>query len=311
MNSPTGSYLDEEASASMESLPIEELEDEDEDLYYIPERRPSLDLGQSPGETGVLVHVEQPKSPVVSYTSMSSEGISSSINSSEDDRSNTTVHLQRTDSFSSCYSVDSDDCEIRTLKVKQGDGADDDTDENLISTFSKNTNEISHSSLTIPFVFKAICKVLQKLKPQGFDAFRKSLWQHYPQSFNTAPQTMDIVNVVDRLLECYGLQSLQITKTRLRDLELRRLVDFLDDLELQNEVQYELRQRLKMMYGAVECSQGDEKPLDEVFIDLHIKSVHDNGPNIEHEICAKPYSTRRAHRRNYPKELPTGTQGFY
>lgn len=52
--SPTGSDFEEEASASIESIPIEEGAEEEDDLYYIPERRPSLDLGPAPMETGEL-----------------------------------------------------------------------------------------------------------------------------------------------------------------------------------------------------------------------------------------------------------------
>ncbi|XP_020789223.2 protein NLRC3 [Boleophthalmus pectinirostris] len=285
MASPAGSFLNEDNSASMESLPIEEQpgEDEDEDLYYIPPRRPSLDLGPSPMETGALLYVERPESAAASYMSMRSEGIGSSVNLSEDDRSLTRIHLERTDSFSTCYSVDSDDCEKRTLKAKNQDGADDD---NTFPELKENPTEILHPSLTIPFVFKAICDVLKQLKPLGLEAFRTSLWQRYPQSFNIPLQNMDIVDIVDRMLECYSLRvSLQITKTLLRELELKRLVDFLENLELQNEVRYDLSERFKKIYGVIECS-GEDKPLDEIFTDVNIKSVRDNGPSIEHEVMS-------------------------
>ncbi|XP_072301766.1 NACHT, LRR and PYD domains-containing protein 3 [Eucyclogobius newberryi] len=293
MPSPTGSFLDEEASASMESLPIEEQEEEeDEDLYYIPERRPSLDLGPRPMETGALVFVERPESPAESYMSMRSEGIGTSVDLTEDESSLTRIRLERTDSFSTCYSVDSDDCEKRTLKVTHKDGVDSVDD--MYPELKENLTESPQPSLTIPFVFKAICKVLQLLKPLGLDAFRTSLWQRYPQSFSTALQTMDIVDIVDRMLERYSLRvCLQMTKTLLRELELKRLVDFLEDLEIQNDVRYELTEGLKKTYGVIECSGGDERPLDEVFTDVHIKSVRDNGPNTEHEVMfiQKPETT--------------------
>ncbi|KAK7925568.1 hypothetical protein WMY93_007878 [Mugilogobius chulae] len=278
--SPTGSFLDEEASASIESEPIVEEDEEDEDLYYIPERRPSLDLGPSPMETGALLFVERPESPVASYMSMRSEGIGSSVNLSEDDH--TRIHRERTDSFSTCYSVDSDDCEIRILKVKNKDGADDD---NTLPELKEDLTDTPHPSLTIPFVFKAICKVLQLLKPLGLETFRMFLWQRYPQSFSTSLHNMDIVDIVDRMLECYSLRvSLQITKTLLQALEAKRLVDFLEDMERQNEVRFELSERLKMMYGEIKCSEEDKRPLDKIFTDVHMKSVRDNGPNIEHEV---------------------------
>lgn len=46
-----GSSIGEAASGRPESGLEEEVEDEDEDLYYIPPRRPSLDLGPSPMDT--------------------------------------------------------------------------------------------------------------------------------------------------------------------------------------------------------------------------------------------------------------------
>lgn len=46
-----GSSIGEAASGRRESGLEEEVEDEDEDLYYIPPRRPSLDLGPSPMDT--------------------------------------------------------------------------------------------------------------------------------------------------------------------------------------------------------------------------------------------------------------------
>lgn len=286
----SGSFLNEEASVSMESPPIEE--EEDEDLYYIPPRRPSLDLGPSPMETGALLYVERPKSPAESYLSMRSEGTGSSVNLAEEDRSCTKIHLERTDSFSTCYSVDSDDCEIRT-KVKSKDVLDED---NSLPELKENLNDIVPPHLTIPFVFRAICRVLQELRPIGLETFRGHLWHRYPQSFSTSLQSMDIVDIVDRMLECYSLRvCLQITKTVLQQLEQKRLVDFLEDLEMENEVYYELRERLKKIYGVTECSGGEERALDEVYTNIHIVSSGNNCPNVEHEVMSikKPLENKK------------------
>lgn len=279
----SGSFLNEEASVSMESQPVEEVEEEDEDLFYIEPRRPSLDLGPSPMDTGALFYVERPKSPAESYLSMRSEGIGSSVHLSEVDPSRTKIHLERTDSFSTCYTVDSDDCEIRT-KVIHKDVSDND---DILPELKENLSDIPQPHLTIPFVFKAICNVLQQLRPIGLETFRGHLWHRYPQSFSTSLQSMDIVDIVDRMLECYSLQvSLQITKTVLLQLEQQRLVDYLDDLEIQNQVRYELKERLQKAYGVVECSGGVERPLGEVYTDLHIVAEDNHGPNIEHEVMS-------------------------
>lgn len=280
VSSLSGSFLNQEASVSVESQPVEEEEEEDEDLYYIEPRRPSLDLGPSPMETGALLYVERPKSPAESYLSMSSEGTSKSVNLSEENRSK--IKLIRTDSFSSCYSVDSDDCEIRT-KVKNKDVSDDDA----LPELKESLTDDPPSYLTIPFVFKAICGVLQELSQINLELFRGHLWHRYPQSFSTSLQSMDIVDIVDRMLECYSLRvSLQITKAVLQQLEQKRLVGHLEDLETQNEVHYKLRERLKKMYDVIECPGGEERPLGEVYTDLHIVSKANNGPNVEHEVMS-------------------------
>lgn len=283
--SPTGSDFEEEASASIESIPIEEGAEEEDDLYYIPERRPSLDLGPAPMETGELHYIEPSRSPVLSYKSMRSEGIGSSGFFGEGYRSPTRLQLERTGSFSSCYSLDSDDCEKRILKDKSTEEAV--PGPSLPSELMKDPGEEAHPSLTIAFTFKTICKVLQKLTPFNLEKFKMVLWQCYPQSFITSQQNMDIVDIVDRMLECYSLQvSLQITKTLLQELEQKKLINFLEDLQIENEVRYDLCKRLKKMYGPREDSaaEGERRPLDDVYTNLYIKSVGDNGPNIEHEV---------------------------
>lgn len=277
--SPSGSFLNEDASVSMEGPPVEE-EEEDEDLYYIPPRRPSLDLGPSPMDSGALFYVERPKSPAESYLSLRSEG-SGSL--SKEDRSHTKIHLERADSFSSCYTVDSDDCEIRTKVISKEVSANGDA----LPELKENLSDLAKPHLTISFVFKAICNVLKQLRPVGLETFRGHLWHRYPESFSTSLQSMDIVDIVDRMLECYSLQvCLQITKTVLLQLEQKWLVGFLENIEIQNEVQYEIRERLKKTYGVFECPRGVERPLDEVYTDLHIVSYNNNGPNVEHEVLS-------------------------
>lgn len=62
------------------------------------------------------------------------------------------------------------------------------------------------------------------------------LWTRYPQSFNIPPQGMDMVDLVDRLLECYDLEvSMQITKTLLEAIGQKKLVKFLETLCLRSK----------------------------------------------------------------------------
>ncbi|XP_040907320.1 protein NLRC3 [Toxotes jaculatrix] len=257
---------------------------EDDMLYYIPERRQSLDLGQSAMDTSNWPYMDQALSPALSYVSLATG--ERSVEMDDEDGSDTRVHLERTDSFSSCYSLDSDDCEKRIPRVKsKGDTVSElsDTPE-LITT----PNEIKHPSLTVAFTFKAISNTLGKLSEGDVKRFKTMLWKRYSQSFNTPPQGMDMVDLVDRLLECYDLEvSLQITKTLLGEMGKNKIVDYLQTLCIRNEVCYELRETLKRTYGEVcddTAMQQEKRPFDDIFTNLHITSTCGNGPNIEHEV---------------------------
>lgn len=78
---------------------------------------------------------------------------------------------------------------------------------------------------------QAICDALGKLSQDKLKAFKMILWKRYPQSFNTPPQTMDTLDLVDRLLECFDLEvSLQITKMLLEEIGQKKIVDYLQTL---------------------------------------------------------------------------------
>lgn len=73
-----------------------------------------------------------------------------------------------------------------------------------------------------------ICDTLKKLKEADLRTFKTKLWKRYPQSFNTPPQGMDMLDLVDRLIECYNLQmSLLITKNLLQEMGLKNLVEYI------------------------------------------------------------------------------------
>ncbi|XP_054481564.1 NACHT, LRR and PYD domains-containing protein 3 [Anoplopoma fimbria] len=298
---------------------------EDEDLYYIPERRLSLDLGPSAMDTSQWHFVDQAIAPALSYRSMTSEDNSIMT---DVDGSPTRVELNKADSYSSCYSLDSDDCEkiIPKLKCK------DDSVSVLTDTpeLTQDPNEMRHPSLTVAFTFKAISKTLGKLSESDIKTFKMMLWKRYPQSFNTSPQGMDMVDLVDRLLECFDLVvSLQITKTLLEEIGQKKMIDYLQTLCIRNEVRHDLSETLKRKYGKV-CDdpsvQEETRPFEDVFTDLHITSTCDNGPNIEHEVmniekldsnreAAKLLSTKdilsdeRLEHSNYKLILITGVAG--
>ncbi|XP_028276525.1 NACHT, LRR and PYD domains-containing protein 3-like [Parambassis ranga] len=287
MASPSGSFSFGRAVSERGENEV----DEDEDIFYIPERRPSLDLGPTPMDTSNWHYVEQALNPAQSYRSMTSEENSDILE--EDQRSFTQVQLDRADSFSSCYSFDSDDCEKKTPKVKsKEDTAEPCSRPELI----QDPNEIRHPSLTVGFTLKAICDTLQKLSEIDMQIFKRMLWRNYPQTFNTTTiQSMDILDLVDRLLECYTLEvSLQITKHLLTRLGQERLITQLQTMCLRNEVRYDLRETLRKKYCEDVAMEGEKKPFADVFTNLHITTTSDNGPNIEHEVMTiKKLNTNR------------------
>ncbi|KAM6983944.1 nucleotide-binding oligomerization domain-containing protein 2 [Tautogolabrus adspersus] len=114
------------------------------------------------------------------------------------------------------------------------------------------------------------------------------LWKRYPQSFNIPPQGLDMLDLVDRLLECYSLEvSLQITKALLEEIGLKKAVDYLQTLRIRNEVRHDLSETLKRKYDKA-CedfsTQGEKRSFDDNFTNLYITTTCDNGPNIEHEV---------------------------
>ncbi|XP_004076574.1 protein NLRC3 [Oryzias latipes] len=255
--------------------------DEDEEIH--DSHRPSPDLGETPMDTLVWYHVDQALAPAQSYTSMSSQGESDVDGDSE---SITGVKLDRTGSFSSCYSYDSDDCEKKTSKSRS---SDDSSESPKTNELTLDENEFKHPSLTVAFTFTAISDTLRKLSDLEY-FFKRELWLHFPQKFN---MDMDVVSVVDKLLESFSLEkSLRIVKAILIKIERNKLVQYLQARCTRNEVRYELKKFLKEKYSDLfkdGTSDDGEKPsFSDVFTDLYISSNSHNGPNIEHEVLTIP-----------------------
>ncbi|XP_029028768.1 NLR family CARD domain-containing protein 3-like [Betta splendens] len=276
-------------------------DDDDDDLYYIPERRPSLDLGPTPMDTSHWHNIDQALSPALSYSSMSSEQDTDKM---EMDSLPTRVQFERSGSFSSCYTLDSDDCEIRIPKVK--------SEEEVVSEPSESPevlediSEFRHPSVTVAFTFKVICNTLKKLTEGDLNTFKTMLWKRYPQAFITSPQGMDMLDLVDRLLECYNLEmSLQITRNLLLEMGLKKMVDYMQISCFRNEVRHGLCEILKEKYSEVDedfSAQGEKRPFDDVFTKPYITSTCNNGPNIDHEIMT---IDKLSTNRDPGKEIPT------
>lgn len=261
----------------------ENVSNEDDEIYYIPERRPSLDLGTTPMDTSNWHFVEPALSPAQSYRSMTSDCNRDEVE--DEDGLATRVRLNRADSYSSCYSFDSDDCEKRTPKDINKDDVSEPSD--MPELTQVNPSEVKwHPALTVAFTFKVISNTLGKLSQGDLARFKRMLWKNYPKSFNTSPQSMDMVNLVDRLLECYNLQvSLEITKNLLGEMGLKNMVDDLQSACLRNEVRHDLCEILRKKYIDI-CDdlEGERRPFNDVFAHFGISSVGNHGPNIEHEV---------------------------
>uniref|UniRef100_A0A8D3AYF3 NACHT domain-containing protein n=1 Tax=Scophthalmus maximus TaxID=52904 RepID=A0A8D3AYF3_SCOMX len=140
------------------------------------------------------------------------------------------------------------------------------TDESTVETGGKDGSSTG---------YKQDHKYSAKLKSlHTFMTFKMALWQRYPQSFNTPPQDMDLVDLVDRLLEFYNLDmSLQITKTVLEDMGQKKMVAYLQTLCLRNEMRHDLSETLKRTYSEV-CEDVDmqekKRPFDDVYTNLYI-----------------------------------------
>ncbi|KAM9729358.1 NACHT, LRR and PYD domains-containing protein 3 isoform 1-T2 [Menidia menidia] len=279
----------------------EEEEEEEDGLYYIPERRPSLDLGPAPMDIDGRYFMEQALSPSQSYGSMTSEG--GSTLPEDNDGFSTSLKLERADSFSSCYSIDSDDCEKKTPKIRSEDDVKDKTD-HFQPIIKPNANR--HPSMTLAFTFKIICDTLRKLSEGELRRFKWVLWSQYPQSFSTSPQSMDTLDVVDRLLDCYGLEgALDITKNVLTYMETRMVLNYLELSCKRYEVQYDLREHLREKFCQDISIGGEKMPFSDAYIEVPISSKANNGPNNEHEVLTikKLNSHRNPHTKLFTKDI--------
>ena len=82
---------------------------------------------------------------------------------------------------------------------------------------------------------QAIRKTLEKMPEGHLRQFKETLWRNYPQSLITSPQSMDLVDLVDRLLESFNLQgSLQIVQGLLGEMGQGQLVHNLQELCVQS-----------------------------------------------------------------------------
>ncbi|KAL7844332.1 hypothetical protein SRHO_G00228710 [Serrasalmus rhombeus] len=262
----------------------------------IPERRLSLDLRHWE-PTADRYDVERAASPAPSYVSMHSDGLSFSMSETEADEEAPhgvgQVHLERANSSaSSSFSLCSDEGvegeskperKSRKKSCSQPSAAPPLPKPEL----QKDPNEKRHPALTVEFAFKALQSCLQKLTADELKSFKHNLWKRYPECFRDPLDGLDIVDVVDKMLEICDIEvSLKITHIVLREMNLKKVADYLQGLCKRNEVRYELKLTLKRKYENIYESlaqQGQQTLFDSVYTDIHITDGSNAAINSEHE----------------------------
>ncbi|KAL7853926.1 hypothetical protein AOLI_G00207700 [Acnodon oligacanthus] len=262
----------------------------------IPERRLSLDLRHWEA-TADRYDVERAASPAPSYVSMHSDDWSFNMSETEADEEAPhgvgQVHLERANSSaSSSFSLCSDEGvegeskperKSRKKSCSQPSAAPPLPKPEL----QKDPNEKRHPALTVDFTFKALQCCLQKLTADELKSFKHNLWKRYPECFRDPLDGLDIVDVVDKMLEICDIEvSLKITQIVLREMNLKKVADYLQGLCKRNEVRYELKLTLKRKYENIYESlaqQGQQTLFDSVYTDIHITDGANAAINSEHE----------------------------
>ncbi|KAI4878792.1 hypothetical protein NFI96_028795 [Prochilodus magdalenae] len=260
----------------------------------IPERRLSLDLRHWEPVTD-RYDVERAASPAPSYVSMHSDGWSSH---EADEESSfgvaTQVQLERANSSaSSTFSLNSDEGTEGESKPERKSRKRSSSQASAAPPvqkpeLQKDPNEKRHPALTVGFAFKALQSCLQKLTADELKSFRRMLWERYPECFRDPLDGLDIVDVVDKMLEICDIEvSLKITQIVLREMNLKKVADYLQGLCKRNEVRYELKVILKRKYENIyesRTQQGQPTLFDRVYTDLHITDGGNAAINSEHEF---------------------------
>lgn len=96
-----------------------------------------------------------------------------------------------------------------------------------------NSSEIKIESF---FWNQTLCNILHEMTDPDKKRFKMMLWRRYPQSFHISPQSMDMLDIVDRLLQCYSIEvAMQITRALLEEMGQKKMVKYLHTLCLRSK----------------------------------------------------------------------------
>ncbi|KAF4077419.1 hypothetical protein AMELA_G00207890 [Ameiurus melas] len=228
--------------------------------------------------------VERAASPAPSYGSMHSDDCSGAV---ADTQCKILLHRQDSSASScgssSCDEKPEEEPKQEEMTQEKPSDAPPPKPELLIDP-----NEKRHPALTIDFAFKVLQSSLQQLSQENFRRFKRILWERYPECFRDQLDSLDIIDLVDKMLELCDIEvSLKITLVLLNNMNLKKIVEQLQGLCKRNEVRYELKNTLRRLYKHVYeglAQQGQQKPLENVYTDLYITDGVKAAVNSEHEF---------------------------
>ncbi|KAL2094783.1 hypothetical protein ACEWY4_009502 [Coilia grayii] len=258
-----------------------ESDGEEEDMYV---DRDSLDLSD-------MCYIPRAASPAPSYLSMESDGKVCDEMIAETHESPARIELERPDSaVSSIYSLESDedvDSDLKPeLELRK-------RPKNKKVSYSKPELNMDpdykrHPALTTKFAFKFLQQLLKKLNEAQLKFFKKYLWERYPEFFRDPLDCLDILDVVDKMLECCDIElSLNITKHIFQYMQMRKLVNYMQEHLQRNEVRYGLKEQLRKQYSTMHegCStEGSPADFESVYTELYMTQGRYAPANCEHEL---------------------------
>ncbi|KAK3555621.1 hypothetical protein QTP86_025634 [Hemibagrus guttatus] len=225
--------------------------------------------------------VDRAASPAPSYESMHSD-VCTGVGAD----SQCKIQLYRQDSSgSSCCSNSSDEKPDEEPKDVEMMPEKPNNTPPLKPELSVNPNEKRYPALTVDFTFKVLQSSLQQLSPEHFKRFKKTLWERYPQHFRDQLSSLDIIDLVDKMLELCGLEvSLNITLVLLNEMKLNYIAEQLQGMCMRNEVRCELKKTLKRMYEHVFEDLPQQTRFEDVCTDLYVTDGSNAAVHSEHEF---------------------------
>ncbi|KAJ8368085.1 hypothetical protein SKAU_G00081130 [Synaphobranchus kaupii] len=99
----------------------------------------------------------------------------------------------------------------------------------------------------MPYIFKSIQTILEIITDEELALFKKYLHRNYSQHFENQMEDSDVLDVVDKMVECCGkVGAIKTTMRTLKCMKKPDLADYLQSKCCKVLIQHDLRQHLKM-----------------------------------------------------------------